>query len=48
MPRTRVYDDVPKDEVGEKVQLSIDAGATKVVVELNDDNTTCTVTVTKP
>ena len=48
MPQVKKYNDVPKDEVGDAVQLAIDAGAIKVVVEANDDGTTCIVTVTKP
>lgn len=45
MPKKKVIDDVPKDEVGECVQLHIDAGATRVTVVANSDDATCKVTV---
>ena len=44
MPK-QVFDDVPKDEVGEFVQNQVDAGTKKVIVVPNNDGETCTVTV---
>lgn len=44
MPK-KIFTKVPKDEVGEFVQLHIDAGATRIKVVVDSDGTTCTVTV---
>ncbi len=41
----QTYPKVPKDGVGDEVQDYIDAGAKKVTVTPNDDETTCTVVV---
>ena len=45
MPKKKVIDDVPKNEVGECIQLHIDAGAMRVTVVPNSDDATCRVTV---
>ncbi|HMJ90122.1 MAG TPA: hypothetical protein VK530_09915 [Candidatus Acidoferrum sp.] len=43
--RAKVFKKVPKAEVGEFVQLHIDAGAKCVTVVPNSDGLTCTVKV---
>ena len=41
----KIFKDVPKADVGECVQLHIDAGAMRITVVPNPDGLTCTVTV---
>jgi hypothetical protein len=43
--RPKIFKKVPKAEVGEFVQLHIDAGAKCVSVVPNTDDLTCTITV---
>ena len=44
---TQIIEDVPIDEVGECIQLHIDAGATRVEAESDPGGATFTLTIEK-
>lgn len=46
MPK-QVVNDVPVDEVGDCIQLHVDAGATRITAKINPDGTTFTITIVK-